>query len=77
MSEESSQPAQDFYDSQELVPGFQYKDGSSVAAQMGGATVTFFTKNDGGAGGAWIEAQADEERLVNAMKTATDSSTIP
>jgi hypothetical protein len=57
----------------EIVPGFEYKDGSSVTAQLGGATVTFFTKNDGGAGGAWIEAQADEERLVNAMKTATDA----
>jgi hypothetical protein len=57
----------------EIVPGFQYKDGSSVTAQLGGATVAFFTKNDGGTGGAWVEAQADEERLVNAMKTATDA----
>src|SRR5438552_9523060 len=57
----------------EIVPGFQYKDGSSVTAQMGSETVTFFTRNDGGAGGAWVEAQADEERLVNAMKTASEA----
>jgi hypothetical protein len=57
----------------EIVPGFQYKDGSSVTAQLGGETVTFFTKNDSGVGGAWVEAQADEERLVNAMKTAPEA----
>src|SRR5690242_9064074 len=56
----------------EIVPGFQYKDGSSVSAQLGGETVTFFTKNDGGRGGAWVEAQADEERLVKAMRTAPE-----
>lgn len=54
----------------EIVPGFQYKDGSNVTAQLGGETFTFFTKDDGGEGGAWVEAQADEERLVSAMKTA-------
>jgi hypothetical protein len=57
----------------EIVPGFQYKDGSSVTAQLGSDTITFFTRNDGGAGGAWIEAQADEERLVNAMKAASEA----
>ena len=56
----------------EIVPGFQYKDGSSVTVQLGSETVTFFTKNDGGTGGAWVEAQADEERLVNAMRTAPE-----
>jgi hypothetical protein len=57
----------------EIVSGFQFKDGSSVTVQSGATTVSFFTKNDGGAGGAWIEAQADEERLVSAMKTGTDA----
>jgi hypothetical protein len=55
------------------VPGFQYKDGSSVTVQLGSETITFFTKNDGGVGGAWVEAQADEERLVSAMKTASEA----
>jgi hypothetical protein len=57
----------------EIVPGFQYKDGSNVTAQLGGVTITLFTKNDGAAGGAWVEAQADEERLVNAMKTGSEA----
>jgi len=57
----------------EIVPGFQFKDGSSVTAQVGSETITLFTRNDGGVGGAWVEAQADEERLVNAMKTASET----
>jgi hypothetical protein len=57
----------------EIVPGFQYRDGSNVTAQLGGDAVTFFTRNDGGQGGAWVEAQSDEERLVSAMKTAPEA----
>lgn len=57
----------------EIVPGFQYKDGSTVTTQLGNDTVSFFTRNDGGEGGAWVEAQADEERLVNAMKTVPEA----
>ena len=57
----------------EIVPGFQYKDGSNVTAQLGGATITLFTKNDAGAGGAWVEAQADEERLISTMKTVSEA----
>jgi invasion protein IalB len=57
----------------EIVPGFQYKDGSNVTTQLGNETIAFFTRNDGGTGGAWVEAQADEERLVNAMKTGSEA----
>ena len=57
----------------EIVPGFQYRAGSNVSAQLGTDTVTFFTKDDGGTGGAWVEAQADEERLVTLMKSAPEA----
>jgi hypothetical protein len=57
----------------EIVPGYQYKDGSDVTVEIGGGKFTFFTKNDGGAGGAWVEAQADEQRLIDAMKTAPEA----
>ncbi|HEY6578138.1 MAG TPA: invasion associated locus B family protein [Rhizomicrobium sp.] len=56
----------------EIVPGYQYKDGSDVAVQLGADKFTFFTKNEDGAGGAWVEAQADEQRLVEAMKNASE-----
>jgi hypothetical protein len=57
----------------EIMPGYQYKDGSDVTVDVGSAKFTFFTKNEEGAGGAWVEAQADEERLVEAMKTAPEA----
>jgi hypothetical protein len=52
----------------EIVSGYQYKDGSTVTAQVGEDRFTFFTKNDGKSGSAWVQAQADEERLIAAMK---------
>ena len=57
----------------EIVPGYQYKDGSDVTVEIGANKFTLFTKNDGGAGGAWVEAQADEQRLVDAMKAASEA----
>jgi hypothetical protein len=57
----------------EIVPGYQYKDGSSVTVVVGSATFTFFTRNEGGAGGAWVEAQADEQRLVEAMRASSEA----
>jgi Invasion associated locus B (IalB) protein len=52
----------------EVVPGYQYKDGSTVTAQVGGDSFAFFTQNDGGAGAAWVRQRADEVRLIDAMK---------
>lgn len=56
----------------EIVPGYLYKDGSSVDADAGGTKFTLFTKNEGGVGGAWVEAQADEARLIDAMKAGNE-----
>ena len=52
----------------EAVPGYQFKDGSTVTAQVGGASFAFFIQNDGGTGAAWIRKRADEIKLVDAMK---------
>lgn len=57
----------------EVVPGYGYKDGSDVTVQVGSDKFTLFTKNEGGTGGAWVEAQADEERLVRAMKGGSEA----
>ncbi len=56
----------------EIVPGYQYKDKSTVAADVGPNKFEFFTKNDGGAGGAWVEQQSDEARLVEAMRRGAE-----
>lgn len=52
----------------EVVPGYQYKDGSAVTAQVGGDKFLFFTENHSGAGAAWVREHADEIKLVEAMK---------
>jgi len=52
----------------EIVPGYQYKDGSSVTAEIGKDKTDFFTKNDGGAGSAWVDDAGTEQKLVSAMQ---------
>jgi hypothetical protein len=54
----------------QAVPGYPYKDGSTVTAQVGSDKFDFFTKNDNanGDGDAWIKSAADEARLVAAMR---------
>jgi len=54
----------------EAVPGYQYKDGATVTAQVGGAKFEMFAKNDAGAGAAWVRERADEVRMIEAMKRA-------
>ena len=64
----SDWPARKAKGEPEVVPGYPYKDGSKVTAQVGSDKFTFFTKNDGKDGNAWVEAKADEARLVDAMR---------
>lgn len=52
----------------EVVPGYLYKDGATVNAQVGSQKFELFAKNDGGAGAAWVRERADEVRLIEAMK---------
>ena len=56
----------------EVVPGYQYKDGSPVTAEVGADKFEFFTKNDSDGGAAWIRKRADEERFVSAMRAGAD-----
>ncbi len=52
----------------QVVPGYPYKDGSTVSVVVGSDKFTLFTKNEGGTGAAWMKAQADEAKLVAAMQ---------
>jgi hypothetical protein len=56
----------------EAVPGYVYKDGSTVTAQIGSDKFEFFTQNDGDSGAAWIRKRADEVRLVTAMRSGQE-----
>src|SRR5215813_11391800 len=51
-----------------VVPGYPYKDGSTVEIAVGTDKFTLFTQTTGTAGGAWIKAPAEEARLIDAMK---------
>ncbi|HUJ47663.1 MAG TPA: hypothetical protein VLV55_11070 [Rhizomicrobium sp.] len=53
----------------EVVPGYQYKDGSPVTVQVGADRFTFFTKNQDNAGGAWALNAADEAKLLAEMRS--------
>ena len=52
----------------EVIPGYQYKPDSTVTATVGPDKFELFTKNDGGAGAAWVRHRADEIKLIEAMK---------
>jgi hypothetical protein len=51
----------------EIIPGYQYKDESPVTAEVGKQKTEFFTKNEGGAGSAWVADADSEARLVSEM----------
>ena len=69
-------PARKAKSEPEIVPGYEYKDKSTVLAEVGSAKFEFFTKNEGTAGGAWLEQQPDEERLVETMRKSAEIMVI-
>jgi len=52
----------------EVVPGYQYKDGSTVTVTVGARQFNFFTKNQDGAGGAWVLNTSDKTKLIAALR---------
>ena len=52
----------------EVVPGYLYKDGEPVIAEVGSVKVEFFTRNDGTSGSAWVKDPGDEAKLLDAMR---------
>lgn len=53
----------------EIVPGYPYREGSNVTVQVGSAKFTFFTKNEGPAGGAWVLNPEDATKLLTGLET--------
>jgi hypothetical protein len=52
----------------EVVAGYKYKDDSHVTVAIGGDKYTFFTRNNGDDGTAWILSLADGPKLIDAMR---------
>jgi hypothetical protein len=57
----------------EIVPGYQYRDGSTVTVQVGSAGFAFFTKNEANAGGAWVLNPADQPKLIAALRNGSNA----
>ena len=51
----------------EIVPGYKYKDGEVVTVAVGGDKFSFFARNDGNEGSAWVQVLADGPKLIDAM----------
>ncbi len=64
----STWPGRNVKDELQIVPGYPYKDGEPVYAQVGSTRTEFFTRNNGNAGSAWVKEVADETALVAAMR---------
>ena len=64
----SNFPASKTVNQPSIVPGYPYGPNTKAQVQVGSDKFAFFTKNEGGAGGAWMEAVANEKKLVAAMK---------
>jgi hypothetical protein len=52
----------------EVVPGYKFKDGSTVTVEVGADKFTLSTTNDGGTGSAWVKGSNDEARLIDSMQ---------
>jgi hypothetical protein len=70
----TSWPGRKVLNQPSVVPGYPYKEMSSVTVQVGSDKFDFFTQNDGNNGGAWMEAPADERRLLEAMRKGSAMS---
>jgi Invasion associated locus B (IalB) protein len=64
----STWPGRNVKDELQIVPGYPYKDGEPVYAQVGSTRTEFFTRNDANSGSAWVKEVSDEAALVAAMR---------
>lgn len=61
-------PGRGVRDEVQIVPGYLYKEGEPVYAQVGRMRTEFFTRNEGKGGSAWVKNIEDEAALVRAMR---------
>lgn len=70
----TSWPARNVLNQPSVVPGYPFRDMSSVTVEIGTEKFEFFTQNEGGTGGAWMESPANEAKLIAAMRRANTMS---
>ncbi len=66
----STRPAEKVTNEVSIMIGYQLKPGSESTLAVGGATFTMYTQGDG----IWIKNAAEEERMVETMRKASDAT---
>ena len=64
----TSWPGRNVKNQPSVVPGYPYREMSRAGVEIGADKFDFFTKDDGNAGGAWMETAEDEVKLIAAMR---------
>lgn len=64
----SNFPARQVKGEPSIVAGYPYKDPSKATVEIGGATFSFVTVNQGTEGGAWMSDSATEQKFIAAMR---------
>jgi invasion protein IalB len=64
----TSRPAENVRNEVSTLVGYALKPGSDATAEVGGATFTMYTQNNG----AWIKNAAEEARLIDALRRGSD-----
>lgn len=65
----STRPAEKVTNEVSVMIGYTLKPGSESILEVGGASYAMYTQGDG----LWIKNAAEEERMVDAMRKATDA----
>jgi hypothetical protein len=64
----SSRPAEKVKDEVSVIFGYGFKPSTDATLDVGGASFAMYTQNDG----AWIKNAAEEAKLVESMRKASD-----
>jgi Invasion associated locus B (IalB) protein len=65
----STRPAEKVNNEVSIMIGYMLKPGSESTLEVGGASYAMYTQGDG----LWIKNAAEEERMVDAMRKASDA----
>ena len=61
-------PKQSIANEPSIVIGYPFKDGGQATVEVGSDKFAFFTRDDG----AWLQGKTEEQRLVTAMRAASE-----
>ncbi|MGH6829141.1 MAG: invasion associated locus B family protein [Rhizomicrobium sp.] len=60
----------------EIVPGYEYRERTQVVLEIGADKFSFFARNQGKEGAAWLETLSEAQPLIDAMKNGVSAVAI-